>query len=166
MTESTFNTEEPLAFFLTWTTYGTWLPGDDRGWNRKDESGIQQQNPTLEAAARKRMTELEFRMTDAQREIVKSTIERHCEIRGWYLHVANPRSNHVHVVVTAKGFSPQVVCEQLKAWCTRKLKSAGVNRENFWTEGSSKRCVNSEEELERVIYYATEGQDRKGRDHQ
>ena len=23
---------EPLAYFLTWTTYGTWLPGDDRGW--------------------------------------------------------------------------------------------------------------------------------------
>ncbi|MCA9023576.1 MAG: hypothetical protein KDA86_00045 [Planctomycetaceae bacterium] len=23
---------EPLAFFLTWMTYGTWLPGDERGW--------------------------------------------------------------------------------------------------------------------------------------
>jgi hypothetical protein len=22
----------PIAFFLTWSTYGTWLPGDDRGW--------------------------------------------------------------------------------------------------------------------------------------
>src|SRR5262249_3307643 len=21
-----------LAYFLTWTTYGTWLPGDARGW--------------------------------------------------------------------------------------------------------------------------------------
>jgi hypothetical protein len=23
---------DPLAYFLTWTTYGTWLPGDERGW--------------------------------------------------------------------------------------------------------------------------------------
>jgi hypothetical protein len=23
---------DPLAYFLTWVTYGTWLPGDDRGW--------------------------------------------------------------------------------------------------------------------------------------
>ena len=23
---------EPLAYFLTWPTYGTWLPGDERGW--------------------------------------------------------------------------------------------------------------------------------------
>ena len=26
---------EPLAYFLTWTTYGTWLPGDERGWVAK-----------------------------------------------------------------------------------------------------------------------------------
>jgi hypothetical protein len=23
---------EPLAYFFTWSTYGTWLPGDERGW--------------------------------------------------------------------------------------------------------------------------------------
>ena len=23
---------EPLAYFLTWPIYGTWLPGDERGW--------------------------------------------------------------------------------------------------------------------------------------
>jgi hypothetical protein len=23
---------DPLAYFLTWATYGTWLPGDERGW--------------------------------------------------------------------------------------------------------------------------------------
>ena len=23
---------DPLAYFLTWSTYGTWLPGDERGW--------------------------------------------------------------------------------------------------------------------------------------
>ncbi len=24
--------DEPLGYFLTWVTYGTWLPGDERGW--------------------------------------------------------------------------------------------------------------------------------------
>ena len=24
--------EDPIGFFLTWVTYGTWLPGDSRGW--------------------------------------------------------------------------------------------------------------------------------------
>ena len=30
--------DDPLAFFLTWTTYGTWLPGDERGWSRSQDS--------------------------------------------------------------------------------------------------------------------------------
>lgn len=27
--------DDPLALFLTWTTYGSWLPGDERGWVEK-----------------------------------------------------------------------------------------------------------------------------------
>jgi hypothetical protein len=27
--------DDPLALFLTWTTYGQWLPGDERGWVEK-----------------------------------------------------------------------------------------------------------------------------------
>jgi hypothetical protein len=23
---------DPIGYFLTWVTYGTWLPGDTRGW--------------------------------------------------------------------------------------------------------------------------------------
>ena len=37
MTEREFNTDEPIAYFITWTSYGTWLPGDERGWWRKGE---------------------------------------------------------------------------------------------------------------------------------
>ena len=28
------NNDEPLAYFITWTVYGTWLQGDVRGWRR------------------------------------------------------------------------------------------------------------------------------------
>lgn len=164
MSDNAFNTDEPLAFFLTWTTYGTWLPGDQRGWNRKHEGKTQEPNPELEAAAKKKMTEPEFYLNESHQMVVKATIEKHCEIRGWELHVANPRTNHVHVVVTAPGYTPNIVRDQLKAWCTRKLKEAGVDRENMWTEGGSKKSVNTPEELERVIFYASEGQDRKDRD--
>ena len=31
MADRIFNTDEPMAYFITWTTYGTWLPGDERG---------------------------------------------------------------------------------------------------------------------------------------
>lgn len=164
MLDDEFNTDEPLAFFLTWTTYGTWLPGDDRGWHRKHEGKIQERNPELEAAARLKMTEPDFHLNKKHRVIVKETIEKHCKIRGWHLHIANPRSNHVHVVVTTPSYAPNVVRDQFKAWCTRKLKEAGVNRENIWTEGGSKRSINTLEDLATVIEYASEAQDRKSRD--
>ncbi len=37
---------EPLAFLLTWTTYGTWLRGDRRGWV-EEKKGHQQPNEEL-----------------------------------------------------------------------------------------------------------------------
>lgn len=46
---------DPLAFFLTWTTYGTWLPGDERGWVAKGK-GFQGPAPDKERAASERMT--------------------------------------------------------------------------------------------------------------
>ena len=97
MPNDQFNTDEPIAFFLTWTTYGTWLPGDERGWNRKHDGKIQEPNPELEAAARKAMTESEFYLDESHRTIVKATIEQHCHIRGWHLHVANPLSTKLKV---------------------------------------------------------------------
>ena len=44
--------DEPLAYFLTWTTYGTWLPGDGRGWVEKN--GAIFASPLQPASARRR----------------------------------------------------------------------------------------------------------------
>ncbi len=60
-------------------------------------------------------------LTDVERELVEATIDAHCRIRGWTLHAVNCRSNHVHVVVTTDAH-PDHVHDQLKAWCTRRLK--------------------------------------------
>jgi len=107
------------------------------------------------------MTETAFVMSFADREIAKATIGKHCTVRGWKLHVANPRTNHVHVVVTAHGYKPETVRDQLKAWCTRHLKPNHRHREKFWTEGASRRYLNTKEELEAAILYASEAQGRK-----
>jgi REP element-mobilizing transposase RayT len=112
---------EPLAYFLTWTSYGTWLPGDERGWVAKP-GAFRKPNPELQEAARQLMTEPELILDNEQRRIVEQTIADHCRIRHWHLHVVNVRTNHVHVVVTANGRDPEDVLNQFKAWCTRKLK--------------------------------------------
>ena len=164
MAKNPFNTEEPLAYLITWTTYGTWLPGDERGWKRKGESDLQSPDALAYDAAQLRMKEPKFRLSRQQRVIVEATIRDHCTIRKWTLHTVNARSNHVHVVVTAPNYDPEIVRDQFKAWCTRKLREAGYKRDNFWTEKGSCRSINTEDDLESAVLYVAEAQDRKGRE--
>ena len=79
---------EPLAYFLTWTTYGTWLPGDERGWVKYHE-GFQLPDPLVELEAAARMTADACRLDKLQRDLVESTIADHCLFRGWTLYAVN-----------------------------------------------------------------------------
>ena len=157
--------DEPLAYFLTWTTYGTWLPGDERGWVKKPGEFCTPDSPREQAALR-RMTEPALTLTVEQRRIVEDTIAAHCRIRGWHLHAVNARMQHVHVVVTAPGRNPEDVMDQFKAWCTRKLRererSLGAApdavRQNWWTQRGSKRWINDTDSLAAAIQYVVEEQ--------
>jgi REP element-mobilizing transposase RayT len=117
---------DPLAFFLTWTTYGSWLPGDSRGWAEKPgrfrEPSIMQTQ-----TARGRLTEPVCTLDPDQRDVVEKTIVDHCRIRSWHLHAVNCRTQHVHVVVTAPNHDPDDVMDQVKAWCTRRLKEYQIS---------------------------------------
>ena len=152
---------EPLAYFITWTVYGTFLQGDERWW-RKKKKGTQSPQPRLEEWHRDRLRHEIILLSAGHRETVKSEIENHCEFRQWHLWISNPRTNHVHVVVTAPGFAGDVVRDQLKANCTRGLREQDqrfVDRP-VWTVRGDWQCVNTDEDLEQAIRYAGEAQDR------
>ena len=157
--------DDPLALFLTWTTYGSWLPGDERGWVEKP-GRFREPNAKRETAARGRMTEPELTLDAPQRDIVEKTIADHCRIRGWHLHAVNCRTQHVHVVTTAPNRDPDDVLDQFKAWCTRRLKEKLTSkpeapakvRKKWWTQRGSKRRLYDEASLEAAIRYVLEGQ--------
>ena len=109
-----------LAYHLIWTTYGTWLPGDARGWIKSGVLGIQSLDPALEQKARDMMAEAEVRLTPARRAAVELTIRKHCHIRNWILRAVNVRSNHVHVVVTCD-CDGEKARDELKLWGSRCL---------------------------------------------
>ena len=162
MPSSEFNTGAPLAFFLTWTTYGSWLPGDERGWNRKGELGSLRPSQARHESALAELKETKFVLSKQDRKVVESTIHSHCEIREWKLHAINARSNHAHVVVAAPDYKPETVVAQFKAWCTRRLKQHHPARTRFWTQGASCRWINQEAALAAAIKYTLEAQDKKG----
>ena len=157
---------ETLAYHLVWTTYGTWLPGDARGWVRWGEGGVLPVDRTLEQESRARMAESPVILSESQRALVEHTIGAHCRLRGWFLHAASARSNHVHVVVSADR-AARTVRDQFKAWCSRRLSDAagletamakGGGRRRWFTEGGAERTIDTEEYLANAIQYVLEGQ--------
>jgi REP element-mobilizing transposase RayT len=156
--------DDPIAFFLTITCYGTWLPGDVRGWVEY-RHGWQLPNPVLELEAKARMTEYACILTGGERAIVEQQVAETCQHRGWILHAVNCRSNHLHAVITAPGSKPKKVRADIKAWCTRRLKErSDPTRDNWWAERGSIRWIFDVKSLENVIQYVTEAQDRKHRE--
>jgi REP element-mobilizing transposase RayT len=150
---------DPIGYFLTWVSYGTWLPGDARGWV-KYQSGWQVPDPARELEAKARMTEDACVLSMTQRRAVEAQIAETCAYRGWTLHVVNCRSNHVHVVVTAEVTDPDKIRIDLKAWATRALNKMYDNgRENWWAERGSIRYLNNAEDLEAATLYVRDGQD-------
>ncbi len=148
-----------IAYFTTWTTYGSWPPGDARGWWAHGR-GPQPGDSIRQLEAQLRMTEDANYLTPEQRQLVETTIRKHCDIRAWLLHAVNCRSNHVHVVVSAPGQPLDQPRKQFKAWCTRLLKKQGDStRVNWWTSRGWDVYVDDEPHLEMAIRYVIDGQD-------
>jgi REP element-mobilizing transposase RayT len=146
-----------IAYFHTWTTYGTWLPGDDRGWYCRDY-GTQDPNSEIHFASRLRMTEHAVILNPSQRIIVEAVVAEHCRFRNWILHAVHCRSNHVHVAVSAGEIPIKHPREQFKAWCTRRLKVTFPTRQHWWTERGWDNYIDTDEELSEVVRYIVEGQ--------
>ena len=84
--------DDPIAYFVTWTVYGTYLQGDQRGW-RKRRKGEQNPQPRLAQWHQKRLKHNVVLLTRDQRVVVELECQRHCNHRGWHLWEVNPRSN-------------------------------------------------------------------------
>jgi len=153
---------DPLAFFLTWTAYGSWLPGDSRGWV-DSRGGVHGPEPRRQALALRRMAEEAVKFDHVQRVAVEEAITAHCRVRGWHLHAVECRSQHVHVVVTAVDSAADDVMKQFKSWATRALKAITGDRGlssriRWWTEGGSRRQIFCEGDLASVVAYVRECQ--------
>ncbi|MBA4180319.1 MAG: hypothetical protein C0506_07000 [Anaerolinea sp.] len=117
--------EAPLAYFLAFRTYGTWLPGDDRGSTDRHRHAPGEpflpKDDFRRGFAERAMKHHSYVLTDEGRQLVESSIRQSCALRGWELMALNVRTNHVHVLVAAGG-GPERVLVSLKAWATRDLR--------------------------------------------
>lgn len=140
---------------LTWTTCGSWLPGDDRGFvsNADDGGGRgrRRNGPGTEPAARQRGLALParsrrdgtpVRLDAGHARIVLEQLRETAVARGWSLVGAAIMANHVHVVIGVDGDpEPDGLPRDFKGYASRR-----PSRERgrpvggrWWTEGGSRR---------------------------
>ncbi len=143
----------PLAYFLSWTTKGSWLHGDPRGFVYEGIPGIQEPDPETYYRALIALSDDEIVLDPSQRDIVTQTIRDHCAIRGWVLHAISARTNHIHLVVTANNIKPEDVMEQFKSWCSRRLNERAGRKRKWWTPHGSTKWINDEEYFHNAINY-------------
>lgn len=153
----------PLAYLITFRTYGTWLPGDVRG--TADDTHNETDTPMIppipgrEREARRRMSEPPLILDPRQRPLVDQTIRDVSDFRGWKVWELSVRTNHVHVVVSANS-SPEPIMNTWKSWATRRLREAGlVHRDHIWARHGSTRYLWNQAALEGAIRYVREMQD-------
>ena len=150
----------PLAYFMTWTVYGTHLPGSEKWWRNRSEISLPPR-PKLEEWCRKQLRHPVFTLSVDERQVVKSTVEIHANFRNWKLWAMNARTNHVHVVISAQSDLWDVIRDQLKAYCTRDLRLdfSRWRGRPVWTKGGDCEFIDTMDELENVINYVLYGQD-------
>jgi len=139
--------EFPIAYLLTFRTYGTWLHGDQRtSIRRTRETRTQRKlifpNVPLEEKMREEMEQEPFLMTLEQRKVVKAAIEEVSTVRQYKLLAIDVRSNHVHSVVGVQA-KPERIADALKAYSTRRLRENGLINPTtrVWSRGRSRRYL-------------------------
>lgn len=157
------------TYLITFSTYGTWLRGDARGWTPRGRDHAPgdvtrpqgAEHGALEAADRVRLAERSFRLSHDQRRLVLATIRETCRHRGWTLLAVYVGREHVHVVVVADRAALRVT-GSLKAWATRRLREAGYepDREKFWARGGHTSVLCGANAVENACQYVDRHGDR------
>ncbi len=148
----------PLAFFITFRAYGSWLHGDGRGSVDRlhNTYGTPRlpPNPLRQNYERKLLKQPPVKLTAPQRAAIERGIRDTCRIREWRLWAFNIRTNHVHSVVSANCKSKKVLAA-LKANATRSMREAGCwnSGKTPWADRGSRKFLWTDQELRGAIDY-------------
>lgn len=157
-------TSLPLAYLITFRTYGTWLHGNQRGsvdhFHNQYGSPLFPPNEARQQQANAQLTLPPVVLNVQQRQSVELAVRETCNMRAWPLHALNARTNHVHAVVSADA-KPEPILNALKANSTRQLRLNGrwQHSRSPWSDGGSRRYIWTEAGLQRAVDYVLNGQD-------
>ena len=139
-----------IGYMVTWTTYGTWLQGDERGYVR--DGKVLPSDAGLEEANRKLQKFGPVRLTPKQKRVVEEAVLKEAERIGREILALAVCSNHVHLVAGKGKESIENAVSRYKNVSSSALKKTGLTK-RIWTRGFDKRFCFSGEQLEQKIKY-------------
>jgi REP element-mobilizing transposase RayT len=162
--------DESFALHITWTCYGTRLPGDARGYvsntllpNRGFEP--KQNIPgtpctaddarTHANAARLQKWET-ARLSQAQALVVAKSLVAAAQKRGWAIARASVMADHVHVVVMGCPDNGEAVRRVLKGNTQASLSDDAGKSKRWWTAGGSDRYKHGGTAISAAIHYVAD----------
>ena len=148
------------TYLITFTTYGTWLHGDRRGFvdlehNRVGDP-VRTEHRSLHEKSEQAMKSKPYTLDEAARNVVLAAIRQHAEFRGWSLLAVHVRSNHVHVVVAGEA-TPERMMTEFKAYASRALNALD-SVSHRWTRHGSTLWLKAEDSICRAVEYVVEEQ--------
>ena len=156
------------TWLLTWTTYGTWLPGDERGFvSAIREAGQKVRHnipgtppehdiPALQRYSREVMRGDPVYLTKDQAQVVTQEFLRTARFRGWHLLAGAVMANHVHLVVAVpESIGKDKLLQEFKSYGSRVLNARFGARQSgtWWTRSGSARTLRDEEAVFAAVEY-------------
>jgi len=139
---------EIFGYMVTWTTYGSWLQGDKRGFVRDGQ--------TLQGDERMLHFCKEFqkgttvKLKKEEKEVVKTVILNEAERIGQKLYALVVCSNHVHIAARPCDKSIERIVGMYKSIATRALRYYGRDGK-IWTKGFDKRFCFTENDIRNSV---------------
>jgi REP element-mobilizing transposase RayT len=115
--------------------------------------------PALQSFERNSMKNPPYLLDGPRRQIVLRAILGVCEYRGWTLHAAHVRTNHIHIIVDASR-SAEAVTHDCKAYASRLLNQLAPDpaERRRWTRHASMRRLPDEAARAAALRYVAEHQ--------
>ncbi len=149
------------TWLLTWTTKGTWLPGDKRGWvkgDRDNQSGLFHEFPSegLRVWSLQQMTGKPVWLNKEQAGQVLASFLETANIQAWWIGAIAVMANHVHLVVTVGGDpEPGLLIRRFKNFCSRSL-NIYWGKQDWWTASGSNRQLSDQNAINAAMQYVIE----------
>lgn len=139
-----------LGYMLIWTTYGSWLQGDNRGYVK--DGKILEKNDSLRKENIKKLKAGMVQLTHQEQKIVREAILNKAQTLGQKIYSMAVCSNHVHIVAERISESIEMVVSHYKNAARIALRANGFVAK-VWTRGFDKRfCFNQQQLKSRIEY--------------